>query len=122
MNKLSDKEAAFIRRAQREAANSETDTDAAHGGPDTMIGWDDAAVLGAESAFPETVIGWDNPAADEAEKHTAAGDKWAYIAAMIESERAAAHASRARHRRIALSVVGVVVFIAFAALMQTFVV
>ncbi len=118
MNKLSDKEAAFIRRAQREAANSEMDTG---NGPDTMIGWDDAAVLGAESAFPATVIGWDNPAAENPEEHKPAGDKWAYIATMIESERAAAYAARARHRRIVLSVIGVVVFIAFVALLQAFV-
>ena len=119
MNKLSDKEMAFIQRAQREAANSETDIANA---PDTMIGWDDAAVLGAESAFPETVIGWDNPAAENTESQTAASDKWAYIAAMIETERAAAHASRARGRRVVLSVVGVVVFAAFVAVLQAFVV
>ncbi|HEY9396834.1 MAG TPA: hypothetical protein VIQ28_04330 [Burkholderiales bacterium] len=118
MNKLSDKEVAFIQRAQREAANSETDI---ANGPDTTIGWDDAAVLGAESAFPETVIGWDNPAAGNTESQTATGDKWAYIAAMIETERAAAYASRARSRRIVLSVVGVVVAAAFIALLQIFV-
>lgn len=111
MTRLSDKEKAVIEGAQREA-------DASSSKASAWADWDDS-VLGAESAFPATVIGWDNPAAEE-EGGGTAGDKWAYIATMIESERADAHAARARTRRIALSVTGVVVLIALAIALQAF--
>lgn len=107
MAHLSDK--ALIDGAQREAG---VDL------PSTRTDWDDD-LLGAESAFPETVIGWDNPAAD-APGSDRAGDKWAYIAAMIEAERAQAHAARARTRRIVLGVTGAVVLILVAAGLQAF--
>lgn len=110
MTQLSDKEKAFVERAQREARSVHVDK---------ALGWDDAA-LGAESAFPATVIGWDNPAAENTD--TGAGDKWAYVAAMIESERAQAHSERARRRRMALSVTSVIALIVLIAGLQAFLV
>lgn len=111
MAQLSDKEKALIESAQREAA---VPSDKAFSWSD----WDDS-VLGAESAFPETVIGWDNPAAEASGSGTA-GDKWAYVAAMIEAERAEAQAQRAKRRRIALSVMGIVAVVAVLAGIQAF--
>lgn len=116
MTKLSDKEKAFVERAQREAdAMAHTANYV-----DTTIGWDDA-VLGAESAFPTTVIGWDNPNTETSDGPTAAGDKWAYVAAMIETERAEAHAARSRSRRKALAVVAGVAVIAVIVMLQAFI-
>jgi len=109
MAQLSDKEKALIDQAQR---------DAGAGASTLRTDWDDS-LLGAESAFPETVIGWDNPAAD-APGGDRSSDKWAYIATMIEAERAEAQAARARTRRIVLSVTGVVVLILLAAGLQAF--
>src|SRR5690606_26547431 len=112
MTQISDKEKDVIEAAQREADVSSSKASA-------WSDWDDS-VLGAESAFPATVIGWDNPAAEEEGSGTA-GDKWAYIASMIESERAETHAARARARRIALSVTGVLVLVVLVAVLQAFI-
>jgi len=62
----------------------------------------------------QTVLGWDHPAAQK--PVSAADDKWARIANLMESERREAAAKRARTRRTAtLFLVGLVVVIVIAA-------
>jgi len=62
----------------------------------------------------QTVLGWDHPAARK--PVSAADDKWARIANLLEAERREAAAKRARTRRIVtIFLVGLVVVIAIAA-------
>jgi len=62
----------------------------------------------------QTVLGWDHPAARK--PVSAADDKWARSANLLEAERREAAAKRARTRRIVtIFLVGLVVVIAIAA-------
>lgn len=97
MTQLSDKESALIEQAQWERDHQALPTD-----------WEDAAPLGAESAFPATVLGWHHPDAHPA----AVDDHWAGVVAMIAAERAAGDAHRARQRRIRLALGGGIMLIA----------
>lgn len=107
MKELSDRESEFLARTQRELA--------------ARTAGDEDAVVGAESAFPATVIGWDNPAAEARAHPEAPSDRWAYVAAMMEAERAAARTEHTRRRRIGLGVAGAVALLALAAVLQAFI-
>lgn len=107
MKELSDRESEFLARTQRELA--------------VRTAGDEDAIVGAESAFPATVIGWDNPAAETRARPEPPSDRWAYVAAMMEAERAAAQSERGRRRRIGLGIAGAVTLLALAAVLQAFI-
>ena len=76
----------------------------------TVIGWDHPAAHVTPLDQP-TVAGWDHPAASAAQGQDADG-KWSRIAALMESERAAAMRKRQRAKRRAAIFLGVLLVIA----------
>jgi hypothetical protein len=76
----------------------------------TVIGWDHPAAHVTPLDQP-TVAGWDHPAAIAAKGQDADG-KWSRIAALMESERAAAMRKRQRAKRRAAIFLGVLLVIA----------
>jgi len=75
----------------------------------TVIGWDHPAAHVTPLDQP-TVAGWDHPAASA--KGQDADGKWSRIAALMESERAAAMRKRQRAKRRAAIFLGVLLVIA----------
>jgi hypothetical protein len=75
----------------------------------TVVGWDHPAAHVTPLDQP-TVAGWDHPAASAAKGQDADG-KWSRIAALMESERAAAMQKRRRAKRRAAIFVGVLLVI-----------
>jgi hypothetical protein len=75
----------------------------------TVIGWDHPAAHVTPLDQP-TVAGWDHPAASA--KGQDADGKWSRIAALMESERAAALRKRQRAKRRAAIFLGVLLVIA----------
>ncbi len=67
-----------------------------------------------------TVVGWDNPAAQSAPSEVA-GDKWAKVAALMETERRETEERRQRVRRLAFTVLGVIGLVALIAFARAFV-
>ena len=76
----------------------------------TVVGWDHPAAHVTPLDQP-TVAGWDHPAASGAKGQDADG-KWSRIAALMESERAAAMRKRQRAKRRAAIFLGVLLVIA----------
>jgi hypothetical protein len=115
---LSDKEAKLIAAARREVAakrSGGTPPPAKSAGPTARRGGGappPAARPGPTAPLDgRTVVGWDHPAAAPRPAAGNADAKWARIASLMESERAAANAKRQRLKRrvtILLSVVLVV--------------
>lgn len=104
MKELSDRESEFLARAQRDLATHAADE-----------------AVGAESAFPATVIGWDNPAAEARARPEPPSDRWAYVAAMMEAERAATRSAHAHRRRIGLGIAAAIALLALAAVLRAFI-
>jgi hypothetical protein len=75
----------------------------------TVIGWDHPAAHVTPLDQP-TVAGWDHPAASA--RGQDADGKWSRIAALMESERAAATRKRQRAKRRAAIFLGVLLVIA----------
>ena len=75
----------------------------------TVIGWDHPAAHVTPLDQP-TVAGWDHPAASAAKGQDADG-KWLRIAALMESERAAAIEKRRRAKRRAAIFMGALLFV-----------
>lgn len=88
MTQLSDKERALIAQWERDHQALPTD-------------WEEASLLGAESAFPATVLGYQRDT--KVVTDAAAGDHWAAVAAMMAAERAAREARRDQQRRLGLA-------------------
>jgi len=120
---MSDKERALLESARREVAakvkrQEVVDTAGLSGA---------SAHRGSTSARPpkreapklspldaQTVLGWDHPAAQK--PVSAADDKWARIANLLETERREAAAKRAKTRRIVtIFLVGLVVVVVIVA-------
>jgi hypothetical protein len=107
-NTLSSKERAFLEAARRELAAKAPRSEAIDAGPSGS-----AAVLPLDVP---TAAGRDQPAAQGASPELE-GDKWARIAALMETERREAEARRRRMRRNGLTVVAflvIILLIAFA--------
>jgi hypothetical protein len=75
----------------------------------TVVGWDHPAAHVTPLDQP-TVAGWDHPAASGAKGQDADG-KWSRIAALMESERAAAMQQRQRAKRRTTLFLGVLLVI-----------
>ena len=125
---LSSKERALLEAARREvgakAPPREVAGTARAGAPTPQ-----ARAATPERAAPQapvspldapTVAGWDNPAAQTAPSKAAA-DKWAMVAALMETERRETEVRRQRARRRALTVLGVVGLVALIAFARAFV-
>ena len=120
---LSDKERALLESARREVAAKVKRQEVV----DTAGLARSSAHRGSTSARPprreapklspldaQTVLGWDHPAAQK--PVSAADDKWARIANLMEAERREAAAKRAKTRRIGIIfLVGLVVVVVIAA-------
>jgi hypothetical protein len=132
MNKggMSDKELKLLTAARREAAAARGNAappPAAKAGPPrspavresastpldgkTVVGWDHAAANATPLDQP-TVAGWDHPAARGAAEARDEDGKWSRIAALMESERAAAALKRRIARRRAVTFLGVLLVLA----------
>jgi hypothetical protein len=101
---LSDKELKLIAAARREAAarrraGGATPAVAARPGPTAPLDG-------------HTVVGWDHPAAAPRPAAPDADAKWARIAALMESERAAANARRQRLKRRVIALLSVLLVVA----------
>lgn len=120
---MSDKERALLESARREVAakakRQEVVDTAGLSGASTHRGSTSARAPRREAPKlspldAQTVLGWDHPAARK--PVSAADDKWARIANLLETERREAAAKRAKMRRIAtIFLVGLVVVVVIAA-------
>lgn len=123
---MSDKELKLLAAARREAAaargNAVPSAKPAPPGPPsaraptaspldarTVVGWI-AAPAGATPLDQPTVAGWDHPAARDTSAQGADG-KWSRIAALMESERAAANERRRRAKRTGTVFLGVLLLL-----------
>ena len=106
---LSDKERALLQSAQREVAarvkRQEVVDTARLAGSASHRGSTSARTPRRETPKlspldAQTVLGWDHPAAQK--PVSAADDKWARIANLMEAERREAAAKRAKTRRVAI--------------------
>jgi hypothetical protein len=106
---LSDKERALLQSAQREVAarvkRQEVVDTAGLAGSASHRGSTTARTPRRETPKlspldAQTVLGWDHPAAQK--PVSAADDKWARIANLMEAERREAAAKRAKTRRVAI--------------------
>ena len=120
---LSDKERALLESARREVAakvkRQEVVDTAGLAGSSSHRGSTSARTPPREAPKlspldAQTVLGWDHPAAQK--PVSAADDKWARIANLMEAERREAAAKRAKTRRIGvIFLVGLVVVVVIAA-------
>jgi len=106
---LSDKERALLQSAQREVAarvkRQEVVDTAGLAGSSSHRGSTSPRTPRRETPKlspldAQTVLGWDHPAAQK--PVSAADDKWARIANLMEAERREAAAKRAKTRRVAI--------------------